>query len=83
MSDRPLVQRIANLKELSQMLSVSAQIQVETAAVLDELSVRLYSCEEDRTRLLATVRSQDQEIKSLNARYSDLLYQFSQLKAAR
>lgn len=80
MSDRPLSQRIANLKELSQMLAVSAQIQVETAAVLDELSVRLYSCEEDRNRLLATVRSQDQEIKSLNTRYSDLLYQISAMR---
>ena len=80
MSDRPLAQRIANLKELSQMLAVSAQIQVDTAAVLDELSVRLYSCEEDRTRLLATVRSQDQEIKSLNTRYSDLLYQIAAMK---
>lgn len=80
MSDRPLAQRIANLKELSQMLAISAQIQVENAAVLDELSVRLYSCEEDRNRLLATVRSQDQEIKSLNTRYSDLLYQFTAMK---
>lgn len=83
MSDRPLAQRIANLKELSQMLAISAQIQVETAAVLDELSVRLYSCEEDRTRLLATVRAQDQMIKSLETRYSDILYKVAELKSSR
>lgn len=83
MSDRPLAQRIANLKELSQMLAISAQIQVETAAVLDELSVRLYSCEEDRTRLLATVRAQDQMIKSLETRYSDILYKVTELKSSR
>lgn len=83
MADRPLSQRIAALKELTQMLQVSAQVQVETAAVLDELSARLYACEEDCKRFVAASRAQADSIRSLDNRYSELLYKVAQLSNPR
>ena len=72
--------RLANLKELVQHLSLSIQIQAEVSAILEELHTRLYSVEEDRKRLVAVTRDQDQKIRSLEKRYSELLYRFSELK---
>lgn len=72
--------RLANLKELVQYLSLSVQIQTEVAGILEDLHTRLYSVEEDRRRLVATVRDQSAKIRSLESRYSELLYKFSELK---
>lgn len=83
MADRPLSQRIASLKELTQMLQISATVQVETAAVLDELSNRLYACEEDCKRLTAASRAQAESLRSLEKRYSELLYKLSQVSNTR
>lgn len=71
--------RLANLKELVQHLSLSIQIQGEVSAILEELHIRLYSVEEDRRRLVATVRDQESKIRSLEKRYSELMYRFSEL----
>ena len=70
--------RLANLKELVQLLSLSIQVQGEVSAILDDLHVRLYSVEEDRKRLVATVRDQSAKIRSLENRYSELLYRLSE-----
>lgn len=83
MADRPLSQRIASLKELTQMLQISAQVQVETAAVLDEMSTRMYALEEDNKRLIASSRSQADSIRSLEKRYSELLYKVAQMNNPR
>ena len=69
--------RLANLKELVQHLSLSIQIQAEVSEILEELHIRLYSVEEDRKRLLETVRKQDEKIRSLEKRYSEVLYKLS------
>lgn len=72
--------RLANLKELVQHLSLSIQIQAEVSAILEDLHIRLYSVEEDRKRLLATVRDLEGKNRSLEKRYSELLYKFSEFK---
>lgn len=72
--------RLANLKELVQHLSLSIQIQGEVSAILEEMHIRLYSVEEDRRRLVATVRDQSEKIRSLEKRYSEVLYKLSELK---
>ena len=72
--------RLANLKELVQLLSLSIQVQGEVSAILDDLHVRLYSVEEDRRRLVATVRDQSAKIRSLENRYSELLYKLSEIQ---
>lgn len=71
--------RLANLKELVQHLSLSIQIQAEVSVILEELHTRLYSVEEDRRRLVETVRAQDGKLRSLERRYSELLYKFSEI----
>lgn len=70
--------RLANLKELVQHLSLSIQIQAEVSEILEELHIRVYSVEEDRKRLLETVRKQDDKIRSLEKRYSEVLYKLSE-----
>lgn len=72
--------RLANLKELVQHLSLSVQIQGEVSAILEDLHIRLYSVEEDRRRLVETVRDQSAKIRSLEKRYSEVLYKLSELK---
>lgn len=63
-----------------QQLGLSIQIQAAVADILEDLHVRLYSVEEDRKRLLETVRKQDDRIRSLEKRYSEVLYKLSELK---
>lgn len=75
--------RLANLKELVQHLSLSIQIQAEVSEILEELHIRLYSVEEDRKRLLETVRKQDEKIRSLDKRYSEVLYKLSEVISKR
>lgn len=72
--------RLANLKELVQHLSLSIQIQAEVSAILEELHIRLYSVEEDRKRLVAVTREQEGKIRSLEKRYSEVLYKLAELK---
>lgn len=72
--------KLANLRELVALLSTSVQIQSEIADILDDYDRRLYSLEEDRKRLLATNRQQANDIVSLQNRYSQLLYKFSEVR---
>lgn len=72
--------RLANLKELVQHLSLSIQIQGEVSAILEEMHIRLYSVEEDRRRLVAVTRDQEAKIRSLEKRYSEVLYKLSEMK---
>ena len=71
--------KLANLRELVAALSLTVQIQAEIADILDDYEQRLYSLDEDRKRLVAVTRAQDQTIKSLEKRYSELLYKFSEV----
>ena len=81
--ERSAPSRLANLKELVQHLSLSIQIQAEVSEILEELHVRLYSVEEDRKRLLETVRKQEDKIRSLEKRWSEALYKLSELQNGR
>lgn len=72
--------RLCNLRELLSLLSVSVQVQGEVSAILEDYEKRIYSLEEDRRRLIADYRALQQQCGSLEKRYSDLLYRFSDLK---
>lgn len=72
--------RLQNLRELVNLLGLSVQISGETAAILEEINIRLYSLEEDRKRLLTDYKALDQRCQSLERRYSELLFRFSDLK---
>ena len=78
--EKSVPSRLSNLRELLQTLSVCFQIQTETAAILEDYERRVYSLEEDRRRLIADYKAQEQRIQSLEKRYSDLLYNFSALR---
>lgn len=75
--------RLQNLRELVNLLGLSVQISGETAAILEEIHIRLYSLEEDRKRLLSDYKALDKRCQSLEQRYSELLYRFSELKRSQ
>ena len=72
--------KLANLRELVSTLQLSVQIQAEIADILDEYDQRLYSLDEDRKRLLGDYRALDNKCQSLEKRYSELLYRFSEVR---
>lgn len=78
--EKSTISRLANLKELVAHLSLSIQIQTEVSAILEEISIKMYSLDEDRKKLLELTRQQDGKIRSLEKRYSELLYKFSELR---
>lgn len=72
--------RLGNLRELVGLLGLSVQVQREIADILEDYEVRIYSLEEDRKRLIATNRDLLQKCNSLETRYSQLMYKFSEIK---
>lgn len=78
--EKSLPSKLSNLKELIQLLSLSVQVQAEVSSILDELAMRVYSLEQDRERLLADYRDCSTKVRSLEKRYSELLYRFSSLR---
>ncbi len=80
--DKTVPSRLANLRELVSLLSLSVQIQAEISAILEEYEKRVYSLEEDRRRLLADYRAMDSKCQSLEKRYSELLYKLAEFKQA-
>ena len=72
--------KLSNLRELVAQLSLAVQIQAEISSILDDYHSQIYALEQDRTRLQATVRDHSAKIQSLEKRYSELLYKFSELK---
>ena len=71
--------KLANLRELVAALSLTVQIQAEIADILDDYERRLYSLDEDRKRLLSDYRALEGRCSSLEKRYSELLYKFSEV----
>lgn len=78
--EKSVPSRLANLRELVALLSLSVQIQTEISAILEEYEKRIYSLEEDRKRLLANYRAIEDKNRSLEKRYSELLYKFAELR---
>ena len=76
--EESITSRLSNLKELVQYLSLSIQIQTEVSAILEDYSIKLYSLDEDRKKLFELVRQQDSKIRSLEKRYSEVLYKLSE-----
>lgn len=81
--EKSVPSRLANLRELVSLLSLSVQIQAEISAILEEYEKRVYSLEEDRRRLLADYRAVDDKCQSLEKRYSELLYKLAEYKNAQ
>lgn len=77
--DQQKPSRLSNLRELVGLLSLSVQIQGETAAIFEEYENRISSLEEDRERLLADNARLQLRCNSLEKRYSELLYKLSDL----
>ena len=75
--------RLSNLRQLIGQLQISLQCDKEITDILEEFSCRIYALEEDNKRLLATVRAQEGKNQSLEKRYSELLYRFSELRQER
>lgn len=76
--------KIGNLRELIAQLSLSVQVQKETADILEDISAAVYSLDQDRKRLLADYKALDGRCASLEQRYSDILYKFSEaVKASK
>lgn len=74
--------KLSNLRELLATLGIAFQIQTETADILEEYENRIYSLEEDRKRLVADYKALDGRCNSLEKRYSELLYRFSEVVQA-
>ncbi len=74
--------KLSNLRELLATLGIAFQIQTETADILEEYHNRIYSLEEDRKRLVADYKALDGRCSSLEKRYSELLYRFSEVVQA-
>lgn len=75
--DKSLPGRLSVLRENVALLTLSMAVQHDVVECLDEIAVRIYSLEEDRKRLLETVRKQQTEIDSLRTRYAELLYRLA------
>lgn len=73
---------LSNFRELVASLSLVVQIQAELSDILDDYDQRLCSLDEDRNRLLVDYRALETRCNSLEKRYSELLYKFSEVKQA-
>lgn len=78
--EKSLPSLLSDLKESVQLLSLSVGVQRATSDILEEFANRLYSLEEDRRLLKEANRVNLQKIQSLEKRYSELLYKFSELR---
>ena len=81
--EKSVPSRLANLRELVSLLSLSVNIQAEISAILEDYEKRVYSLEEDRRRLLADYRALNEKYQSLEKRYSEVLYKLAELKQAQ
>ena len=83
MMEKSAPSKLANLRELVSLLSLSVQIQTETSGILEDYEKRLYSLEEDRRRLLGDYRALDMKCQSLEKRYAELLYKLSDMLSGK
>lgn len=72
--------RFSRVKELLEQLRIHVELDAEMTAILEEMFQRMYAVDEDNKRLTATVRVQEGKIASLEKRYSELLFKFSEFK---
>lgn len=80
MDNKTVPSKLGNLKELVGLLGLAVQVQTETYDILSDYERRVYSLEQDRVRLISTVRDLENRCSSLEKRYSELLYRFSELR---
>lgn len=71
--------RFAKARELIDQLRICVALDAEMTDILEELHTHIYGIEEDMKRMVATSRRHDEKINSLETRYSQLLFKFSEL----
>lgn len=72
--------RLANLRELVQVLSLCVQVQREVSEILEDYESRIYALQEDNKRLLAADRVKEEKIRTLEKKYSEVLYKLTEFK---
>lgn len=73
--------KLSELNELLDQLRLSLKINVTITALLTEYEQRIYNLEEDNKMLLASYRKTQERCSSLEHRYSELLYRFSESRS--
>lgn len=78
MTSKTAPSRVSNLRELIASLGLTVQIQAEIADILEEYEKQMFALKEDNKRLIADYRALEGRCNSLDKRYSELLYKFSE-----
>ena len=73
--------RLAELNELLDQLRLSLKINVTISAILAEYESRIYTLEQNYIAIHTAYRTSQDNLSSLEHRYSDLLYRISQLRS--
>ena len=77
MMDKSLPSRISDLKDTVKLLNLTMAALRDVSEILEEMSIRIYSLEEDRRLLKENLRVCASKVTSLETRYSELLYRMS------
>ena len=77
MMDKSLPSRISDLKDTVKLLNLTMAALRDVSEILEEMSIRIYSLEEDRRLLKENLRVCASKVTSLETRYSELLYRIS------
>lgn len=75
--ERSFLSKLFDLRDHLATLSLQATVQREITDILEEVESRLYAVEQDRNLLLGQQKAMKDQIASLNARYSEILYALS------
>ena len=73
--------KLSELNELLDQLRLSLKVNITISAILEEYEQRLYNLEQDNKMLLASYRKVQERCSSLETRYSELLYRFSEVRS--
>ena len=77
MMDKSLPSRISDLKDTVKLLNLTMAALRDVSEILEDMSIRIYSLEEDRRLLKENLRVCASKVTSLETRYSELLYRMS------
>ena len=77
MMDKSLPSRISDLKDTVKLLNLTMAALRDVSEILEDMSIRIYSLEEDRRLLKENLRVCASKVTSLETRYSELLYRIS------
>ena len=76
--ERSSKSKLCELNELLDQLRLSLKVNVTISSILAEYEQRIYNLEENEKMLQASYRRAQERLTSLEHRYSELLYRFSE-----